>query len=385
MNAYANPPLTDGAIRTSLSDDNGSFEDEEFDDTGMEFESPSKDIVQSKCSTDDRTNAELTNGPEISERISSLPKTRESRLMFQAKSMTTHRRQPMNSSSNSNYFGYSDEEQRTIIRQNELVSSPRDRPNGFAIRGRQPSHSHVSPSSRLKFNNILDTLASSPSKIKSNNRLEKSSWNTERMPNSEIEGGRDTSPQKASHELIATKWNTSVDSPYRVKVQPTRSIINDEISRDSIIEKVNLTLDSLSTSIRKTKTINPDITSTPKSNSKDIKSAAPSNSLQSEFVDHFLRSPEPTLFKSNSGKNHEFESNTCGSGTWPSDKWLKLRKIVKSRSITRSEAIGSTFLLQELDCSKKELTLRYDFLQQLPKKKSRSKRMSRVEKETLYK
>ncbi|EMG46582.1 hypothetical protein G210_3170 [Candida maltosa Xu316] len=48
---------------------------------------------------------------------------------------------------------------------------------------------------------------------------------------------------------------------------------------------------------------------------------------------------------------------------WPFQRWAKLSKIVKSKDITKAEAINSKLLMKELGCSNKyELEQRYDFL-----------------------
>ncbi|KAF6060521.1 hypothetical protein FOB64_006719 [Candida albicans] len=60
----------------------------------------------------------------------------------------------------------------------------------------------------------------------------------------------------------------------------------------------------------------------------------------------------------------QIKSGLLQSTWWSSAKWSKLRKIVKSKSISREEAINSTLLMSELECTNKmELRKRYDFLE----------------------
>ena len=60
----------------------------------------------------------------------------------------------------------------------------------------------------------------------------------------------------------------------------------------------------------------------------------------------------------------QIKSGLLQSTWWSSAKWSKLRKIVKLKLISREEAINSTLLMSELECTNKmELRKRYDFLE----------------------
>ncbi|KAK6459881.1 hypothetical protein DFJ63DRAFT_338165 [Scheffersomyces coipomensis] len=179
--------------------------------------------------------------------------------------------------------------------------------------------------------------------------------------------------------------------------QPIKSDV--DVSRDSIIQKVNNTLDALNQSTRRFRSL----THSPKPRivedvTKENEDELSSVESEPDFVKHFLNGPKEdvlansTPFLSNEGlgnrqktlsptrsdtrKNNERSKFRIIPG-WTVSQWTKLDRIVKSKRIKRKEAINSSYLLQELDCTKDELKQRYDFLvkygPQDPKRRSKRK------------
>ncbi|KAK6457946.1 uncharacterized protein RJT20DRAFT_27818 [Scheffersomyces xylosifermentans] len=422
-----------------------NYSDEEFDETGFDLDANSSTVdgktnrfsaIDELKSIVDRSTKSL----ERKETPKSSTKSPGKYTQFRSRNRTPLRRPPINSSSflvqqnDSKSYNRGDEnrdidkekekygeedEDAWLIRENVLVSpvqKPRGAPGDSVIRSRYSS-AYSSPSS-MKFNNILgigtpkypraNEKSSSPVKANHNEEEEFESsegdvnnYDSAKSATSHVSLLRsfqhsdkfDGSVTKSNDSVKAKLLNAQIDSSQ--DETPTYTRINGEISRDSIIEKVNNTLHSLNNPTKRYKTINPETTSTPKTSASDSEShSSPSESIHSHFIDDFLSKTKTSQI----GKSLSTESlgsdlinreevdvpsqklNSLSSLRdkndmwWPAEKWLKLNKIVKSRDISRADALDSVLLRNELQCTRKELAARYDFMINYKLKKRQFKR-----------
>lgn len=170
----------------------------------------------------------------------------------------------------------------------------------------------------------------------------------------------------------SSKLNTPKSRKIGFREFPEKNIVHSKVSDDvdtysySVLEKVNSTLEELhnydgnwrANSIDNSENIEPtetDPVSVAKKFTENI------DLKRQEVLDN--STPIKPLSREGIAQS-QIKSGLLQSTWWSSAKWSKLRKIVKLKLISREEAINSTLLMSELECTNKmELRKRYDFLE----------------------
>lgn len=265
------------------------------------------------------------------------------------------------------------------VRSSPLRQPPIERKHGISLDEESIIQSNKSnPISDLPA--ISNAPSSPPASIRFNKTM-KQTRSFEDTPKKESNTTADLNQQFSRHSKglnfsdfgfsRSSKFSTSQSRRPSLRELSEKSIVRPQVSRDvdtyshSVLEKVNSTLEELHNydgkwgpnciendeKIESTKTDPVTVTNKYTGNS-DLRGH--------EVLDN------STPIKPNSREGavqSQTKSGLLQSAWWSSAKWGKLRKIVKLKLISREEAINSTLLMSELECTNKmELRKRYDFL-----------------------
>ncbi|KAK6197415.1 uncharacterized protein RJT21DRAFT_123218 [Scheffersomyces amazonensis] len=409
--------------------DEDDYSDEEFDETGIETPRSLRNDkpIGSFSFTRDRSNT------SIHESVSTVPLNDSSKYTkYRSRNGTPLKQPPITSGRIS--FEEEEFEDDHFIRSDKLISPAKDN-SKYEFSTPVKKNKYVgfsSPPSNLKFNTSIEIenglsrqqdeeveVPQTQSVFDSNahvEELEFDSSDNEDKPkpfSTSLENPSTSKDHKLipspSHEVVVRSSNipeiqeslpiNDVSTPRKHSSPVHRSEV--DVSRDSIIQRVNQTLNVLNQPTKKY----PEVRSSPRvagqllTRSTNINEDV-SSSLDSEpeFVNDFLlhqrefntikdQSPAldfqidrshqsvPTIETlTDVSKSTTPVVETLASKGWTAQQWKNLTKIVRSKSIKRREAINSTYLLEVLGCTKKELRQRYDFIVHLRQKRRRTTR-----------